>query len=214
MYCLYQGLTHDAVNAFLDGDVGFGFDVLEHIIEGDCAAERLIEAGVHAMPVVDDAELVEMVDKIMDDGNLNTGNVRLGAEIKLRYFNLWNVFQTGAFADDHEQRDQIAAIARHAGLYPQAGFDGRVRISPGTQRPRMSTGVELQVMLPVVNAPFRLYWAYNPMIVQDFLQAPVVADRSFFPNQATFINSVAMIGQPMPFFERRKTFRFTISRTF
>lgn len=43
---------------------------------------------------------------------LLTGNIRLGAEIKLRHFDLWTVFQTGAFADDHEDRDQIAAVAR------------------------------------------------------------------------------------------------------
>ena len=67
------------------------------------------------------------------------------------------------------------------GLFPQAGFDGRPKIAPGTQKPRMSTGVELQVMMPVVNAPFRLYWAYNPLIVQEFLQPPIVADRSMFP---------------------------------
>ena len=42
---------------------------------------------------------------------LLTGNIRLGAEIKLRHFNLWESFRTGAFADDHEQREQIAAIA-------------------------------------------------------------------------------------------------------
>src|SRR5580693_5088791 len=30
-------------------------------------------------------------------------------------------------------------------------------------RPRMSTGLELQMFLPVVNAPFRIYWAYNPL---------------------------------------------------
>jgi phosphoglycolate phosphatase len=46
---------------------------------------------------------------------LLTGNIRLGAEIKLRHFNLWETFVTGAFADDHEQRDQIAAIARERG---------------------------------------------------------------------------------------------------
>jgi phosphoglycolate phosphatase-like HAD superfamily hydrolase len=46
---------------------------------------------------------------------LLTGNVRLGAEIKLRHFDLWKVFATGAFADDHEERDQIAAIARERG---------------------------------------------------------------------------------------------------
>lgn len=46
---------------------------------------------------------------------LLTGNIRLGAEIKLRHFNLWEVFQTGAFADDHEDRNQIAVTARHRG---------------------------------------------------------------------------------------------------
>jgi phosphoglycolate phosphatase-like HAD superfamily hydrolase len=46
---------------------------------------------------------------------LLTGNIRLGAEIKLRHFHLWDFFETGAFADDHEERDQIAAIARQRG---------------------------------------------------------------------------------------------------
>ncbi len=46
---------------------------------------------------------------------LLTGNIRLGAEIKLRHFDLWRSFETGAFADDHEDRDQIAAIARQRG---------------------------------------------------------------------------------------------------
>ena len=46
---------------------------------------------------------------------LLTGNIRLGAEIKLRHFGLWDSFKTGAFADDHEERDHIAAIARQRG---------------------------------------------------------------------------------------------------
>ena len=43
---------------------------------------------------------------------LLTGNIRLGAEIKLRHLRLWEAFATGAFADDHEERGQIALIAR------------------------------------------------------------------------------------------------------
>lgn len=100
------------------------------------------------------------------------------------------------------------------GIFPQAAFTGRALIAPGTQKMRTSTGIELQVMMPVVNAPFRLYWAYNPTIVQQYLQTPVVADRSYFPNQETFIQSVSLFGQAAPFFEKRKTFRFTIGRTF
>ena len=46
---------------------------------------------------------------------LLTGNIRLGAEIKLRHLKLWDTFETGAFADDHEERPQIAAIARERG---------------------------------------------------------------------------------------------------
>jgi len=100
------------------------------------------------------------------------------------------------------------------GLYPQAGFDGKALIAPGTQDLRMSTGLELQVMMPVVNAPFRIYWAYNPKVVRTWLQTPIVADRSMFPNNATLLNSVATWGAAYPFYEQRKTFRFTIGRTF
>jgi phosphoglycolate phosphatase len=46
---------------------------------------------------------------------LLTGNIRLGAEIKLRHFDLWKEFETGAFADDNEDRDLIAAAARDRG---------------------------------------------------------------------------------------------------
>ena len=98
--------------------------------------------------------------------------------------------------------------------FPQAGFTGKVQIAPGTQKPRASTGLELQVMLPVVNAPFRVYFAYNPSTVREYLQPPIVADRSSFPNEATFVNAIASYGQAYPFFEKRTMFRFTIGRTF
>lgn len=46
---------------------------------------------------------------------LLTGNIRLGAEIKLRHHNLWDFFVTGAFGDDHENRNQLASIASRRG---------------------------------------------------------------------------------------------------
>lgn len=46
---------------------------------------------------------------------LLTGNIRLGAEIKLRHFGLWNCFETGGFADDAEDRNHIAAVAKQRG---------------------------------------------------------------------------------------------------
>jgi outer membrane protein insertion porin family len=98
--------------------------------------------------------------------------------------------------------------------FPQADFNGRAYIAPGTQKLRASTGLELQVLMPVVNAPFRLYWAYNPSLFRGYLQPPIVADRSYFPNNATYQNAIVSVGQPIPFFEKHSTFRFSIGRTF
>jgi phosphoglycolate phosphatase len=46
---------------------------------------------------------------------LLTGNIKRGAEIKLRSVGLWDEFQTGGFADDHEDRNCIAEAARRRG---------------------------------------------------------------------------------------------------
>jgi phosphoglycolate phosphatase len=46
---------------------------------------------------------------------LLTGNIRLGAEIKLRHFQLWDYFVIGAFGDDGEDRKQLAEVARQRG---------------------------------------------------------------------------------------------------
>jgi outer membrane protein insertion porin family len=105
-------------------------------------------------------------------------------------------------------------VAQLNAEFPQAAFDGRVRLAPGTQNVRASTGLELQVLLPVVQAPFRIYWAYNPLRVEQNLQPPIVADRSMFPNNATFLNAIASFGQSYPLREKASTFRFTIGRTF
>jgi outer membrane protein insertion porin family len=98
--------------------------------------------------------------------------------------------------------------------FPSANFSGRAYIAPGTQKIRASTGLELQVLMPVVNAPFRLYWAYNPSLFRGYLYPPIVADRSDFPNSATYVRALSAIGQPLPLFERHSTFRFSIGRTF
>ncbi len=105
-------------------------------------------------------------------------------------------------------------VAQLNALFPQAGFNGKVLIAPGTEAMRMSTGLEIQVMLPVVNAPFRVYYAFNPMLVREYIQTPYVFDRSYFPNNATYQSAIAQYGVNYPFFEKRGTFRFTIGRTF
>jgi phosphoglycolate phosphatase-like HAD superfamily hydrolase len=46
---------------------------------------------------------------------LLTGNIRLGAEIKLRRYHLWHEFEMGGFGDDDEDRNGIARMARQRG---------------------------------------------------------------------------------------------------
>ena len=46
---------------------------------------------------------------------LLTGNIRLGAQIKLTHYDIWHEFVTGTFGDDHEDRNCLAAIAKDRG---------------------------------------------------------------------------------------------------
>jgi len=98
--------------------------------------------------------------------------------------------------------------------FPSAGYNGQVQIAPGTEMPRASTGLELDVILPVVNAPFRIYFAYNPLRLNTNIQTPIAADRSMFPNLATYQNAVANYGPLYPWDEKSTMVRFTVGRTF
>jgi phosphoglycolate phosphatase len=78
-------------------------------------ADLLVHAQGHACPGVWDwIHQLRALDQPPAIGLL-TGNIRLGAELKLRRFDLWECFVTGAFADDHEERNKIAAIAHERG---------------------------------------------------------------------------------------------------
>ncbi|MDR3764553.1 MAG: outer membrane protein assembly factor BamA [Acidobacteriota bacterium] len=83
---------------------------------------------------------------------------------------------------------------------------------------RMSTGAELQVILPVVNAPFRIYYAYNPLRVDTWADPKVLMTRSMFPvgdaGDYTYANAVATYTPNYRVREPRKTFRFTVATTF
>jgi outer membrane protein insertion porin family len=79
---------------------------------------------------------------------------------------------------------------------------------------RMSTGLELDVILPIVQAPFRVYYAVNPSTVREYLQPPILFDKSTFANNEQYLNAIATYGTAYPLFEKRGTFRFTIGRTF
>ncbi len=116
--------------------------------------------------------------------------------------------------DTNQLQLNPANIAQLNSTFPEASFKNKALVAPGTQALRTSTGLEIQVLMPVVNAPFRVYFAVNPNRVSENLIPPIAADRSYFPNAATFNNAVTQFGQPLPFFERLTLFRFTVGRTF
>jgi outer membrane protein insertion porin family len=98
-------------------------------------------------------------------------------------------------------------------------FSQYLKPAPGTNwQPRMSTGLELQVMLPVINAPFRIYWAYNPLRLDTSATAPTAITRDMFPVGAagdyTYQRAVNTYGSEFMLREPRKTFRFTVATTF
>jgi phosphoglycolate phosphatase len=47
---------------------------------------------------------------------LLTGNLERGARLKLEHYRIWHFFGFGAFADDHQDRNQLGAFARSRAL--------------------------------------------------------------------------------------------------
>ena len=111
------------------------------------------------------------------------------------------------------------------------GFQRDIRPVSGTNFvPRMSLGAEISVIMPIVNAPFRLYYAYNPLRLYE---------RPFCNNGELGVNAELLGAVDYPrsvpagrrrrlhlratqqafgarnlFREPRKTFRLTVSTTF
>ena len=84
--------------------------------------------------------------------------------------------------------------------------------------PRDSVGAELDVMMPIINAPFRLYYAFNPLrLEKDFDQENLIT-RSMFPaggaGDYSFAQAEQGYGALLQLREPRKTFRLSVSTTF
>ncbi len=100
-----------------------------------------------------------------------------------------------------------------------SGIPRDLRPVPGTNWvARMSTGIELQTMLPVVNAPFRIYYAYNALRLDGSASPPIPITRNMFPNNAaglyTYQTTLSTLGSRYTLLEPRKTFRFSVATTF
>ena len=114
----------------------------------------------------------------------------------------------------------------------QVGFQRNIRPILGTNLvPRMSIGGELSIIMPIINAPFRLYYAYNPLRLYErpycndvLLGAKVqscsaeLITRDLFPpggaGDYTWQQAIQAFGAQNLFREPRKTFRLSVSTTF
>jgi outer membrane protein insertion porin family len=116
----------------------------------------------------------------------------------------------------------ISNFACSGGNPANPQFSGNLQTIPGTNFvPRMSTGLELQVLLPIIQAPFRIYYAYNPLILNttaSALSLPNPITRGMFPpggaGDFTFLNTAAISSPAVLLREPTRTFRFTVSTTF
>lgn len=114
--------------------------------------------------------------------------------------------------------------------FPNATIDSRLGLASGSNfRLRASTGIEFVVQLPIVNAPFRLYYALNPYRFHQTIVAPGGAFNADDPNLlalqsrlpgvfqdrvAPLLDNFLLTSGRLNFFEPKRTIRFTVSRTF
>jgi outer membrane protein insertion porin family len=81
-------------------------------------------------------------------------------------------------------------------------------------RPRASSGLEVQVVLPIVNAPFRVFWGYNFLRVDESVVPPQdFPPEALFPNHATFEQALSAF-RGFRLSERKSRLGFTVARTF
>ena len=107
--------------------------------------------------------------------------------------------------------DRVATLNAE---YPQNNFGTRAYIAPGTEKPRASIGLELQVLNARRQRPISLYWAYNLSDVNTNLSAPIAAGLNQIINGATYKANLSALGQSFQLTERHSLFRFSVGRTF
>lgn len=98
-------------------------------------------------------------------------------------------------------------------------FPNRLGAIPGTNIvPRLSVGPQVAAMLPIINAPVRLYFAFNPARLHLDENSRVIFTRSMFPKGGagdfTYNQALANYGSEYFLWEPRKTLRISVSTSF
>jgi outer membrane protein insertion porin family len=119
--------------------------------------------------------------------------------------------------------------------FPLVNQSEQLQIASGTNfKLRMSSGVSFTVNLPIVQAPFVIYYAYNPLRLHETIVAPneIVNTTNLFqtckslglldplhPDQCSPLilgplQNVLQNPGRLNYFEPSHTFRFTVTRSF
>jgi len=142
---------------------------------------------------------------------------------------------TTGIVDKGALRLDPTGVANINSQFPLLNQQPQLQIAPGTNfHPRASTGIEFNINLPIVQAPFRIYWAYNPVRFHQTIVAPYdsinmhnlylqcqvlgltdpLKPNSCDPIILTPLSPYLVNPGRLDYFEQRSTFRFTVSRTF
>ncbi len=92
----------------------------------------------------------------------------------------------------------------------------RLQVVPGTNyQPRSSFGIQVQVIVPHFNIPFRVYYGYNWLRLDKVITPPSndLPPTSLFPNTATY-DQIMPYFQPFRYAERKSMVGFTVAQTF
>jgi outer membrane protein insertion porin family len=148
---------------------------------------------------------------------------------------LFSDIGTDGILDKNALKLDPTGVANINQQFPLVNQGQQLQIASGTNfKLRDSSGIEFNVNLPIVQAPFRIYWAYNPLRVHQTIVAPydkinlanlagtcqaLGLSDPLHPNQCDpsilyQIQPVLQNPGRLNYFEPRSTFRFTVSRTF
>jgi outer membrane protein insertion porin family len=100
--------------------------------------------------------------------------------------------------------------------FPFFQTPSQLQLVNGTNyQPRSSAGIELQVIVPHFNIPFRLYYGYNWLRMNEVITPPqdTSAVSALFPNTATYLGALPYF-QSFRYEERKTRLGFTVARTF
>jgi outer membrane protein insertion porin family len=87
-------------------------------------------------------------------------------------------------------------------------------ISATNFRPRSSTGLDVQVILPILNAPIHIFYGYNWLRMNTVITPPQdLPPESLFPNPATYLDALQNF-RSFRLRERKGRLGFTVERTF